>query len=373
MNAFSISNPPELLYQLALTQVPGIGDVAGRMLVQALGTASAVFKAKQSTLEKIEGIGAFRARAVKQFDGFAELETELEFIDKYKITPLFITDADYPQKLLHCYDAPLLLFYRGTANLNTDKMIAVVGTRSATDYGRNFTETLIAELAASGITITSGLAFGIDAAAHRAAIKNGLPTVAVVGHGLAKIYPPEHAGLAREMIGGSGGLLTEFFSNTKPDKHNFPLRNRIVAGICDATVVIETAIKGGSMITAKLADGYNRDVFALPGRTTDKNSTGCNYLIRHNKAAVITSATDLLETMGWKPVKKERKVQRSLFLNLTADEQLLCKILGAKEAVGIDELNGSSGLTSSAVAASLLSLELQGVVQSMPGKMYGLV
>ncbi len=271
MKSFSIAiMNSDLLHQLALTLVPNIGDVHAKILVQHFGDAPSVFEAKVSQLEKIEGIGTVRARSIKHFNDFATAEKELKFIEKFKIKTLFINDKDYPRRLLNCYDSPTLLFYKGTADLNVSKIVAIVGTRSNTDYGKVFTEKLVKDLSTHNILIVSGLAFGIDSFAHKAAIKNNLKTIGVVGHGLDKIYPTEHTALAKDMIKEEGGILTEFFSGTKPDKHNFPLRNRVVAGLCDATVIVETNIKGGSMITAKLADAYNRDVFAVPGRTIDK-------------------------------------------------------------------------------------------------------
>jgi len=363
----------ELLYQLALTLVPNIGDVQAKLLLQHFGDASSVFNAKQSALDKIEGIGTVRAKSIKKFCDFHLAEEEIKFIDKYKIKTLFITGADYPRRLLNCYDAPTLLFYKGTADLNASKIVGIVGTRNYTDYGKQFTESFVKDLSEQQVLIVSGLALGIDAFAHKAALKNNLPTVGVVGHGLDKIYPSVHTGLAKDMLKQDGGLLSEFFSGTKPDKHNFPLRNRIVAGLCDATVVVETNIKGGSMITAKLADAYNRDVFAVPGRTIDKMSSGCNHLIKNNKAILLTDAGELLDVMGWEERKQKPKKQKDLFIELSAGEQQIVQLLQQKEAVHIDEINLSSGLNSSAMAAAILNLELQGVVGSMPGKMYKLL
>lgn len=363
----------ETLYQLALTLVPQIGDVQAKLLVQQLGSAGAVFQASVFSLEKIEGIGTIRARAIKAFRDFDAAEAELKFIEKQAVTPLFLTDAAYPRRLLHCYDAPSLLFYKGTADLNASKIVAIVGTRTNTDYGKTFTEKLVHDLAAQHIVIVSGLAYGIDAFAHKAALKNGLPTVGVVGHGLDKVYPAAHTGLAQEMINAGGGLLTEFFSGTKPDKHNFPLRNRVVAGIADATVVVETLVSGGSMITAKLADAYNRDVFAVPGRTIDTRSAGCNYLIRHNKAILLTEASQLLDVMGWAETKKEKKPQRMLFIEMTDDERKIVDLLQQQETTHLDDINITSGLSSSAVAAAVLNLELQNIVASLPGKLLKLL
>ncbi|MGZ3846943.1 MAG: DNA-processing protein DprA, partial [Flavisolibacter sp.] len=283
----------ELLNQLALTLVPNVGDVQAKVLVNHFGDATSIFKARKSALEKIDGIRGPAATSIKEFKDFHLAEEELKFIEKYKIKTLFLNDPAYPKRLLNCYDSPTLLFYKGSADLNVSKVLAIVGTRSNTEYGKQFTEQLVQDLSAEDILIVSGLAHGIDAIAHRAALKNNLPTVGVVGHGLDKIYPYENTNLAKEMIKQGGGLLTEFFSGSKPDKHNFPLRNRIVAGISDATIVVETDIKGGSMITAKLADAYNRDVFAVPGRSSDKASSGCNHLIKYNKAILLTDAEEL--------------------------------------------------------------------------------
>ena len=364
----------ELLHQLALTLVPNIGDVQAKILIQHFGEVSAIFKAKTSALEKIEGIGSVRAKSIKEFDDFHIAEKEHEFIEKYKIKTFFLTDKDYPKRLLNCYDSPTLLFYKGIADLNAPKIVAIVGTRTNTEYGKQFTEKLVKDLSEQNITIISGLAFGIDAMAHKAALKHGLPTVGVVGHGLDKIYPSENSSLAKEMIKAEGGILSEFFSGTKPDKHNFPLRNRIVAGISDATVVVETNIKGGSMITGNLANAYNRDVFAVPGRTTDTKSSGCNHLIKYNKAILLTDADELLELMGWKEKSKTKtKKQKELFIELTPEEKQVVQLLQAKETVSIDEINLSSGLSSSTIAAAILNLELQNVVASLPGKMYKLL
>jgi DNA processing protein len=218
------------------------------------------------------------------------------------------------------------------------------------------------------------MAFGVDAMAHKAAVKNHFPTAGVLGHGLDQIYPPDHSNLAKEILKNGGGLLTEFRSKTKPDKHNFPTRNRIVAGMSDATIVIESGIKGGSMVTAELANGYNKDVFAYPGKITDSKSAGCNYLIKSNKAMLLTDAQQLIEVMGWeeKTQKSKNKIQKEIFIELTSDEKIIIGLLNEKETVHIDEINLRSGLSSSAIAAAILNLELQNVVNGLPGKMYKL-
>jgi len=364
----------ELIYQLALTHVPNIGCVHAKALMAAFTSAKDVFTAKKSTLEKVDGIGPQKAECIKKFDNFSIAEHELAFIEKYKITPLFINSDQYPKRLLNCYDSPTMLYYRGDADLNAGKIIAVVGTRSNTEYGKHFTDSFIKELAAEKILVLSGLAFGVDTIAHKAALKNGLSTVGVLAHGLDNIYPAENTKMAKQMVANGGGLLTEFASGTKPDRHNFPTRNRIVAGMADATIVIETDLKGGSMITAEMANNYNRDVFALPGKTTDGKSKGCNFLIRNNEAALITSAHDFLEQMLWLPQPgKTKKVQRTLFVELTPDEKTIVDLLNEHEQLPIDELYLKSQLSTSAVAAVLLSLELQGLITSLPGKMYKLL
>ena len=364
----------DLIYQLALAEVPNIGCVHAKILAQEFGTAEKIFKAKQHLLEKIEGIGEIRARSIKMFTNFSKAEEEIKFIEKYKIKPLFLIDKNYPQRLLNCYDSPTLLFYKGDADLNVSKIIAIIGTRNHTEYGKQQTEKLIKELSAQNILVVSGMAFGIDAIAHKASLKNELATVGVLGHGLDQIYPPEHSGLAKDMLKHGGGLLTEFRSGTKPDKHNFPTRNRIVAGMSDATVVIETGEKGGSMITAELANGYNKDVFALPGKITDHKSAGCNFLIRNNKAMLLTDATELIEVMGWEEKSQKTKVkkQKEIFIELSKEEKIIIDLLNEKETIHIDELNIKSGLSSSATAVAILNLELQNVIISLPGKIYRL-
>ena len=362
----------DLLYQIALTLVPNIGDVHAKALVHIYGDAQSVFKAKKKELENIEGLGTVRARSIKDFTDFISSEVEIKFIEKYKITPLFITDKNYPKRLLNCYDSPVLLYYRGNANLNTSKIISVVGTRNNSDYGKQVCEKFIDDLQSENILVVSGLAFGIDTIAHKAAIKNNLQTIAVLAHGLDRIYPLQNKALAKQ-ITAQGGLLTDFISNTNPDKQNFPKRNRIVAGMCDAVIVMESSKKGGSLITAELGNGYNKDVFAIPGRTNDIKSEGCNYLIKNNKAALINSAQDFLEMMNWASTPKPTaKKQRELFIELLPDEKIVVDILQQQESIQIDELYFKSGLSSSAVATALLMLEMQNVVLSLPGKIYKL-
>lgn len=362
----------DLIYQLALTLLPQIGDVHAKALVNIYGSAESIFRAPKRQLEKIEGIGSVRASGIKHFNDFKTCEGEIAFLEKYKVKPLFINDNNYPKRLLNCYDSPVLLYYRGNADLNNSKVISIVGTRNNSEYGKHICEQLVEGLRNTHALVISGLAFGIDTIAHKAALKYNLSTVGVVAHGLDMLYPPQNKPLAKHMI-ENGGLLTDFKSGVSPDKQNFPKRNRIVAGICDALIVIESAKKGGSLITAELANSYNKDVFAFPGRATDPKSEGCNYLVKSNKASLITSANDLLEIMNW--VEKEKpilKKQRELFIELTAAEKIITGILQEKTNCSIDELYIKSSLSSSEAAQALLMLEMQGIIISLPGKIYKL-
>lgn len=360
----------DLIYQLALTLVPNIGPVQAKALLQHFDVRD-IFRARKKDLERIEGIGAVKAASIKSFSSFDMAEREISFIEKFGIQPIFLTDPAYPRRLLNCYDSPTLLFCRGTPDLNHSRVIAVIGTRSHTEYGRQVTEKIVADLKVQQTMIVSGLAFGIDAIAHRAAIKNDCPTIGVLAHGLDQVYPAQHASLAREMIRSGGAVLTEFRSGIKPDKHNFPTRNRVVAGISDAVIVIETGTKGGSMITAELANSYNRDVFAIPGRVNDPKSAGCHDLIKNNKAVLLTHGKELIEIMGWEASKTTRRQgQRELFTEMNEEERKICEIIGAKDAVHIDEIYALSGLSNSRVAAAILNLELRNVVLSLPGKLY---
>jgi DNA processing protein len=362
----------DLPYQIALTLVPNIGDVRAKALIDTFGDAESIFKASKKNLENIEGIGTIAANSIKNFADFKICEDEIKFIEKSKIIPLFVTDENYPQRLLNCYDSPTLLYYKGNADLNAAKIISIVGTRNNSDYGKNVCDKIIEDLAEQNILIISGLAFGIDTIAHKASLKYNLKTVGVMAHGLDKVYPAQNKTLAVEML-SQGGILTDFMSGTNPDRQNFPRRNRIVAGICDALIVIESSAKGGSLITAELANSYNKDVFAIPGRINDSRSEGCNFLIKNNKALLITSADDLLHIMNWKDAPKKIKQQRELFIELTPDEKIITDILKERENIQIDELYFKSGLSSSAVAQALLMLEMQGVVASLPGKVFKLI
>ena len=284
------------IYQIGLTMINGVGDILARHLLQALGEAEAVFTEKQQLLGRIPGIAA----EIKRPEILQRAEKELAFIEKNNISCYYLTDTDYPVRLRECPDAPILFYFKGNTNLDATRIISIVGTRNATEYGRELTESLIKDLAKviPDLLVVSGLAYGIDICAHRNALYNRLPTVAVLAHGLDRIYPSCHRNTAVEML-ESGGLLTDFPSGTEPDRPNFLRRNRIVAGISDCTIVVESAEKGGSLVTADIAFSYGRDVYSFPGRVGDSHSKGCNNLIRQNKAGLITSADDLLSALCW--------------------------------------------------------------------------
>lgn len=361
----------DLLYQIGITLVPHIGAVQTKLLIEHFGDAESIFKASVKQLSAVENMGEVRARSIKRFNDFSAAEAEIRFIEKYNIEPLFMTSDTYPKRLLNSYDAPVMLYYRGNADLNSSRMISIIGTRSNTEYGKITTEKIVADLQTHHATIVSGLAFGIDAIAHKAALQQQLPTVGVLAHGLQTIYPAQHKSMAKEMM-LQGGILTEFTSGVQPDKHNFPRRNRIVAAIADATIVVETAVRGGSMITAELANSYNRDVFAVPGRLTDAKSAGCNYLIQNNKAILFTDVKQLAAELGWDIPAVKKQAQRTLFVALSNEEEVIYNLLKDKDALHIDEIYWKSGQSSSTVAAAILNLELQNIVLSLPGKMYKL-
>ncbi len=298
-------------------------------------------------------------------------EEELKFIEQYKIKPLFFTDENYPKRLKHCSDSPIMLYFKGNANLNCEKIIAVVGSRKPSEYGKQVTEEFVKELKDSGILIVSGLAYGVDVLSHKMALDIGLNTVGVLGHGLDRIYPHAHERVAKKML-DQGGLLTDFISKTNPDAVNFPKRNRIVAGMCDALVIIESKHKGGSLITATIANSYNKDVFAFPGRAVDVLAEGCNGLIKQNKAGLIENAADLLHALQWEnnTKKNNKQTQVPLMLNITEDEKTIIDTFSLKKELHIDEICYACGLTISKVSVILLQLEFNGIIKSKPGKMY---
>ncbi len=361
----------ELFYRIALTFVKEVGAITARKLVAHFGSAEAIFKAPLKELKAISGFGEVRAKAFKDETVLARAEEELVYIGKNNVRVLTTDDEQYPERLKSCVDAPLLLYYQGNAALSPEKVIAVIGTRKYTDYGQRTCEHLLEDLKDSGILIMSGLAHGIDTIAHKAALKNNLPTIGVLAHGLDKLYPAANKNLAKEMI-EHGGLLTEYASGSLADRGHFPMRNRIVAGMSDITVVVESDMKGGALITARIADSYNRDVAAFPGRIYDSKSSGCNELIRTNIASMITCADDLLELMNWNDETRKKPVQKQLFINLTDNERVVYDALTGKDNMHADDLLYQCNMTNSTLAATLLQLEMQGLVKALPGKLYRL-
>ena len=361
----------DLKYKIGITLIPKIGAVNAKKLIAYCGGVEAVFKESKKALLKIPGIGHNLVSNILNQNVLKRAEQEIEFIEKNNITPLFYTDDKYPQRLLQCEDAPVMLYYKGNQSLNPPRMLAIVGTRRSTVYGRSVCEKIIEGLTDKGVMIISGLAYGIDSCAHRHALKTEMPTVGILGHGLDRIYPAENRSVAEKML-YNGGLLTEFMSGTIPDRENFPKRNRIIAGISDATLVVESGKKGGAIITAEIAFSYSRDVFAVPGKVDDAYSKGCNYLIKTNKAALVESADDIAYWLGWNDVKPQQTGQPELFTTLTPDEQKLADILQQEGECGIDKLMVKSNLPVSKISVILLNLEFQGVILSLPGKRYKL-
>jgi DNA processing protein len=362
---------PDLNYQIALSMVPTIGPVLQKKLLEHFLSAEYIFKANKKELCQIEGIGEWSANKIIAFNDFHRVDAEINFIEKYSIKPLFIFNNEYPQRLINCHDAPTLLYYKGNASLNEERVISIIGTRTNSTYGKMITERIVEQLPANTLII-SGLAFGIDAIAHKAALRNHQNTIGVLAHGLDVLYPSLHRSLANDMI-KHGGLLTEFNQNTQPDKYNFPRRNRIVAGMADATIVIETATKGGSMITADLAFHYNRELFAVPGKISDPKSSGCLKLIQENKAILFSNTEHLLEILNWIPRKDAKTKQLELFQALSMDEQIVIELLQNESTISMDELYNETGFSNSKMASIVLNLELLNIIQTIPGKKIALV
>lgn len=363
-------NKDEIFYRLALGQVENVGTKTAKKLINHFGSAKEVFRLSTRELMQVQGMVHHRATAISGFSGWQAVEHEFDFALKNGVQVISFTEEHYPNRLKHCEDGPLVIFKKGDANLSSDRMLSIVGTRKVTDYGRQMTRKLVESLVPYGITVVSGLAYGVDGEAHKACVDFGVPTVAVLGHGLNKIYPTVHTRLANEMLESGGALISEFTTDSKPDRENFPQRNRIVAGMCDATLVIESAAKGGSIITAELANSYHRDVFALPGRIGDPRSEGCNKLIKGHRAALLESVKDLEYVMGWTLPEKAKPIQKKIFVDLSTEEEEVLSLLREKGKTQIDELSLSLQSPVSMAMVHLLNLELNGLVRSLPGKFY---
>lgn len=361
-----------MIYKIGLSLIPGAGPVIAKRLLAYTGSAEAVFKEKKNLLSKIPNVGnSFIANFNPQII-LDQAKKEIEFIERYHINVCFFTDNNYPQRLKNCEDAPVILYSKGLNHIKSSKVLSIVGTRRPTNYGLSVCNEIVCELSKThkDLIIVSGLAYGIDTCAHKAAINYGLMTIAVLAHGLANIYPASHKSMAEKII-HNGCLFTEFKSTTKAIRGNFISRNRIIAGLADATLVVESAKKGGALITADLANSYHRDVFAIPGRVIDKTSQGCNDLIKTNKAALIESASDLEYVLGWEVNKqKQQVIQKQLFNKLDEIDKKVLQSVKDKEKISIDEICLKMKKPTSQISPVLLNLEFKGLVKCLPGNFY---
>ncbi len=365
----------KLRYQIGITLIKGIGPVLAKNLIAYLGSAEAVFKETESNLSKIPAIGHVLSKQIIDQQVLARADKEIEFILKNDIQHYFYADKNYPYRLKECVDAPVMLYSKGNVDLSSGRMLGVVGTRNATEYGKELCNSILSELSqlSPQLTIVSGLAYGIDICAHKAALSFSLPTIAALGHGLDRIYPAIHRSTAVKML-ESGGLVTEYLTETNPDRQNFLQRNRIIAGLCDAVLVVESAAKGGSLVTADLAQSYNRDVFACPGRAGDTHSAGCNWLIKNNKAALIESASDIMNAMNWETVdaKDKQPIQSTLFVELSEEEQAIVSALRQNDGLQLNQLSLVLNVPVSKTSALLLEMEFKGLLKCFPGNLYKL-
>jgi DNA processing protein len=361
------------IHRIALAMLKGIGPVNARNLVAYCGGVDAIFtdrKLKQQ-LDKVPGIGPKLKASIADRTVLHRAEKELEYVRKQGIRMYFYQDADYPGRLKQADDAPVVLYVKGNAELDAGRMVSIVGTRAPSDGGRRLCAELVEGLQGTNATIVSGLAYGIDIVAHRMALKAGTPTIGCVAHGLDKLYPAEHQATARAML-EQGALVSELPGQSPFAPGNFPARNRVIAGLSDCTIVVESGPKGGSLITADIANSYDREVFAFPGRPTDAQSEGCNRLIQQNKAMLVTCAQDVITFMEWAPRKRKRPEQVTLFAQLQPEEQALVDIIRARGKVDIDTLCVEAAMAQSKAAGLLLGLEFNAVVRSLPGKVYTL-
>lgn len=360
------------LHQVALTYVNNVGPSIARLMVSYFGSAERIFTVPRSKLLTIPGITQNRIEQLKLDEALRKAEEELKFVEENNIDVIFYTDPEYPKRLKNLNDSPILLYSKGNADLNARRVISIVGTRNATEYGRQLCRQLVEELQPYNVLIVSGLALGIDVCAHKECVKLNMPTIGVLGHGLDMLYPGQNKITAEKML-ENGGLLTEYPSGTNIAREHFPERNRIVAGMADATVVIEASLKGGALITAEIANSYNRDVFTFPGRVGDEFSEGCNFLIRHNKAALLSNAADLAFSLGWE--KEEEGLpftqQLALPIDLSSDERTIFELIRQhKQPLAIDDLSIKINMPMSLLAMNLLNMEMQGYIRSLPGKIY---
>jgi len=360
----------ELIALLRLQNIPNIGDVISKKLIGHCGSPAAIFDDKVQTLLKIDGVGAHALKGIHDKEHWEAAETEYDYIVAKNIGYSYFMDDDYPSYLKHCVDGPILLFKRGHIDLKERKIISVVGTRNITSYGMAFCEKFIKDIAPLNPIIVSGFAYGVDIYVQRAAVKHGLQTIGCLAHGLNQIYPKVHAKYTPD-IEKNGGFLTDFWSNSSPERENFLKRNRIIAGMSEATIVIESAEKGGSLVTADIANSYNRDVFAVPGRAGDTYSLGCNNLIKQQKAHMLTSAADLVYLLGWDVEEKEAKtVQKQLFVELDTIEKSIYSYLQKDGKQLLDSIALECKIPIFKTSSTLLNMEMKGVVRPLPGKLF---
>lgn len=363
----------DLLHLLALKNVSKIGDITAKKLISHCGSAEAVFKEKKRNLLNIDGIGTSTIGDLFGTFHFEEAEKELKFIKANDIDCLYFMDDNYPEKLKHCIDGPILLFQSGTVDLKKRRIISIVGTRKITTYGIAFCEQLVEQLAVFNPVIVSGFAYGTDITAQKAALKQNLQTIGCLAHGLNQIYPTVHKKYVAD-IEKNGGFMTEFWSTSNPDRENFLKRNRIIAGLSEATIVIESAEKGGSLVTADIANSYNRDVFAVPGRTTDSQSVGCNNLIKFQKAHVLSNPMDVPYILNWElEDKKKPTIQKQLFVELDDQEKVIYNYLKTNDKQLLDIISIECQLPIFKVAGILLNMELKGVIRPLPGKLFEVI
>lgn len=357
----------DIFYRLALHRVKGIGPLRYRRIVEGLEDLQTLFSSSKKFLKHELSLPTGIVHAIANFNEFNLIENEIELLEKHRIKLFFFDDPDYPPLLKNCQDAPSLLFFQGNLESLKRPALSFIGTRYHTDYGRKQCAQIIQDLSSQSITIVSGLAYGIDALSHQSALEHNLPTIGVLAHGLGEMYPYAHKSLSQKML-EKGGLISEYFYHTKAGRDQFPSRNRIVAGMSQATVIIETDVKGGSMITAEMAYSYNRDVFCVPGRIGDSKSAGCHLLIKQLKGQLITGASDILEALGWNRIEK-KATQRKLFIQFNEEENQIIQALETKTLMHIDDLFNASQLNQSQYSSALLSLEMQGILRIKPGKM----
>jgi len=359
-----------LLHRIAVTKIKHVGPVTGKLLISHFGSAEAIWNATKDDLMDVPQIAAATADQImdQRETAITMAEMEIKFIEKNNVTPLYHLNDDYPRRLKYFDQSPIMLYYKGSANLNPQRTVGIVGTRKPSEYGVVQCEKIVEGLKSYGVSIISGLAFGIDTTSHRKSVETGQETIGVLGHGLDMVYPASNRKLSQKMV-GHGGLLTEFGHGSRPERENFPMRNRIIAALSDAVIIVESAVKGGSIITATFADAYNKDVFAVPGRVTDEMSAGPNKLIKSHKAHMIESAKDIAYIMRWEEISNQ-PVQAQLFVELSDREQSIVDYIRAHKELPIDGLQHLMQIPASELSSALIQLEFKGIVRPLPGKRY---